>query len=119
MLNSRRARKHPEPAVIKDEKTNPENKANGHLPRRARQVNVFPVVKDRGLYRVLGSALDMEDEYPEPKYGLRLKPKALMKHEGRELAIVTCLSDDEARRAKSSTISSIIAKKTVTRLMRL
>ena len=37
----------------------------------------------------------MQGELPEPKYGLRLKPRALLRHEGRELAVVTCFSDDK------------------------
>ena len=37
----------------------------------------------------------MQGEYPEPKYGLRVKPVAITKHEGRELAYVICFSDDK------------------------
>ena len=54
------------------------------------KVNVFPVVKDYGIYRVLGGTPECEGNYLEPKVGTRLPPMPLMQHKGRELAVVTC-----------------------------
>jgi hypothetical protein len=54
------------------------------------KVNVFPVVKDYGIYRVLGPTLECEGKHPEPKVGTRLPPMPLSRHKGRELAVVIC-----------------------------
>jgi hypothetical protein len=60
------------------------------------KVNVFPVVKDYGIYRVLGPTPECEGKYPEPRVGTRLPPMPLSRHKGRELALVVCqLFDDD------------------------
>jgi hypothetical protein len=53
-------------------------------------VNVFPVVKDYGIYRVLGPSSESGGKYPEPMVGRRLLPISLSRHKGRELALVVC-----------------------------
>ena len=60
------------------------------------KVNVFPIVKDYGIYRVLGPTAEMKGKYPEPQVGTRLPPKPLWRHKEGELAVVACeLFDDD------------------------
>ena len=58
---------------------------------------VFPVVKDYGLYRVLGPSAECVGKYPEPMVGMRQPPHVLSRNKrGRELALVPCqLFDDD------------------------
>jgi hypothetical protein len=52
--------------------------------------DVYPVIRDYGLYRILGRPPDMRGSFHEPKVGTRLAPIPQTTHQGRELAIVPC-----------------------------
>jgi hypothetical protein len=63
------------------------------------KINVFPVVRDCGIYRVLGPTAELEGKYLEPKVGTRLPPMPLSRYKGRELALIHCqlFGDAETR----------------------